>query len=270
MAFNEKPPMLTGNQQSDMVRMRDYLFRMANSLDAIASAPAVYTGTSNPALSGSSSADSKSEIDKIRKSAQELRDLIIQNANNISYITQYTSENGGLWQKISSQYLAKSAYGDLEEYVDTQIAALPGKIEETYQYLQRINGLSSEVSDYFTQMNGQIRRGFIENPDYPDSSSDRYLFGIAISSNLQFEADVRQLDGTHDYYHLASGQTFGFYTSKGWQFWINGYKSGWFDSSTNMLHVRRVVADELLQISGKWQIRVIDGGLGLEFVYIGS
>lgn len=260
MPFTEKPPMLTGKQQDDMLRLRDYLFRLANSLDEISRAPAVIVqSVIAQAAGGSLQGGSAAAVDAVRKSAQELRDLIQKSATEVkSYTDRQVSQ-------LDSKYVAESEFGTYQRAMETRIESLPGLIDEEYRYSERISGLG----EYLTEMNGQIRRGYIENPDYPASSSDEYLFGIAISSSLRFTSEIPTKNGGKEYYHLADGQTFGFYTSKGWQFWINGYKSGWFDSEFNMLHVRRVVAEELLQISGKWQIRVADGGHELEFVYVG-
>ena len=67
-----------------------------------------------------------------------------------------------------------------------------------------------------------------------------------------------------DYYQLSSGQTFGLYTSTGWQFWINGWKKGWYDSVDGMLHIANVAVENALQLGGQWQL-VNSDGLGIKY-----
>lgn len=252
-----KPPILTGNTQNDLYRLRDYLFQLSGSLEAAATAPAAQS-------TGGSASTDKATVAAVRKSAQELRDLIVKSADRVEQESRAYTD--GKTTVYDAKYLATSAFGVYEDNTETRLTNMAGQIQENYNYS---HNLSTELTNYATQIEGEIRRGFIDNPDYPSASSDQYVFGIAISSKLEFTGTVRT-EGGFEYYQLKSGQTFGLYTSTGWQFWINGQKTGWFSSTDNMLHVRRVVAEELFQVSGMWQMRTADSGRELEFVYIGS
>ena len=90
------------------------------------------------------------------------------------------------------------------------------------------------------------------------------MTGIAISQNLQFTGEVSRGDDGFSYYELASGQTFGLYTSTGWQFWIDGYKRGWYNAVDGMLHIANVAVESALQLGGGWRL-IDDGGLGIKY-----
>lgn len=421
MAFTEKPPILQGSTQDQLRAIRDYLFRMASSLEAAATAPAVGTGATvrrtradGTAVTEPGSA-AKADTDAIRKSAAELRSLIIKHANDLQdqidtielttfYVkyadaftgdypadmynspkasTEYmgvcssasttapTSPAAYTWSKIKGNqgergipgqpgtngqttylhikysddgetftvnpetgehdgetpgafigmysdfeeldsavfadyewhrfaddeelksmindketyllnyidskdetyrglFLAQSDFGTWERSLDSRIQTSAQGVVESYGFQESISSTRREVEEYFTQMDGQIRRGFIENPDYPDNSSDEFIFGIAISSKLQFTTELPKSDGTYEYYHLESGQTFGFYTAEGWQFWVDGNKRGYYNSLDQKLHVKDIVADDSLQIGTDWQIKAFPDSQELEFVYVGG
>ena len=421
MAFTEKPPILQGSTQDQLRAIRDYLFRMASSLEAAATAPAVGTGATvrrtradGIAVTETGSA-AKADTDAIRKSAAELRSLIIKHANDLQdqidtielttfYVkyadaftgdypsqmynapkasTEYmgvcssasttapTSPAAYTWSKIKGNqgergipgqpgtngqttylhikysddgetftvnpetgehdgetpgafigmysdfeeldstvfsdyewhrfaddeelksmindketyllnyidskdetykglFLAQSDFGTWERSLDSRIQTNAQGVVESYGFQESISSTRREVEEYFTQMDGQIRRGYIENPDYPDNSSDEFILGIAISSKLQFTTELPKSDGTYEYYHLESGQTFGFYTAEGWQFWVDGNKRGYYNSLDQKLHVKDIVADDSLQIGTDWQIKAFPGSQELEFVYVGG
>ena len=67
------------------------------------------------------------------------------------------------------------------------------------------------------------------------------------------------------YHELAPGQTFGLYTSAGWQFWINGVRRGWFSSEDSMLHVANIIAEDKLRAGSDWEISTA-GGFGLRYI----
>lgn len=243
-----KPPMLTGNQQADMQAIRDYLFRLAGSLEAVTAAP-----TAAVSVSGSSQAvDKKTEKD-IQKAADDLRSLIIKTADNITgYVNRKNNE-------YYSNFVANSVFGQYAETVDEHGDIL----DSQHTWIEQIN---SDLATYQRQVDGQIHRGFITDPDNNGSK----VLGIAIAQNLSIDATQTATDGTHTYYKIET-QNFGLYTASGWQFWINGRKAGWFDANGDgILHVRKVVAEDFFQISGKWQMKVKDAGAELEFVYIGG
>ena len=92
----------------------------------------------------------------------------------------------------------------------------------------------------------------------------------AIPSSItgNFRIAFRHFDNPGDgytYYYLNAGQTFGLYTSTGWQFWIGGVRRGWFSSEDSMLHVSNIVVENRLQLGADWEITT-EGGLGLRWI----
>ena len=265
MGYMEKPPILQGSEQQQINAIRDYLFRMINSLEQVVAAP-TSSVASKAATAGGKVETDPDAVDAIRKNARELQALIIKHAKEVTkHAENYTDQSADEMTEYNSlNYIARSVYGDFAQTVNSAIQTMAGQISEDYTMVQTI---SSDLQTYYEEINGQIRRGFIEDPDNQGS----YITGIAISQSLQFDWAVDpQSDGTYTYYHLAPRQTFGLYTAYGWQFWIDGNKVGWFDSQDGMLHVHKVVAEEILQLSGLWQLKVIPGSKELEFVYIGE
>lgn len=248
-----KPPILTGDTQNDLYRLRDYLFQLSNTLEAAATAPAAQN-------TGGSAGTDKATVAAVRKSAQELRDLIAKSADRVEQESRaYTDGKTAVYD---SRYLAQSDFGTYEESMESRMNSMAGQIEETFS---RSETLSNDLAKYTTLLEGEIRRGIVADPDNPG----QYVLGIAISSNLQFTGEVYH--GTDaDYYYLVPGQTFGLYTSSGWQFWVNGYKKGYYNSLDEKLHVRDIVSEDSLQIGADWQLRALHDSQELEFMYVGS
>lgn len=190
-----------------------------------------------------------SRIDQLKKERDDLRKELMNSldAVNSSIDTISLSLTGNL--------NAQSDLAELVENLRLTIEASAVNISEVYDYAQ-----SLETADrlFQTSIEGTIRRGFLTDPGSADP-----IFGIAISENLQFTANVRTQDG-EEYYELAPGQTLGLYTAQGWQFYINGEKIGWFDSVDGMLHVSSITVENKLQLSG-WIIET-DGGFGLRYL----
>ena len=282
MAF-EKPPQTSGDNRKDIAALRDYLFRMANSLNTIA-------GTDNrnltvsyqngkqivkPAEGGAASAD----IDAIRRNANQLRDLIIKTAgelddeetareNGDTYLQSYVD---GKTETYNSMYVAQSTFGTFQENITGMIETTARGVVESYDYdalIQSAQDSIGLVQNYLTSIDGEIRRGIVQDPE-----TGNYVTGIAIAQNLKFTGECGPTDPEnpgdgYTYYYMNSGQTFGLYTSVGWQFWIDGYKKGWYSSQDGMLHVANIMVEEKLNVGGTWQMK--SNGAELEITYVGS
>ena len=118
--------------------------------------------------------------------------------------------------------------------------------------------MGEELAAYRTEIDGQIRRGYLEDPD-----SHQTVLGIAIAQPLHFTGR-EMTDGGWSYYELAPGQTLGLYTSTGWQFWVNGRRVGWFDSADGMLHTISQTIEQELRM-GDWTLSA-PGGLGIKYL----
>lgn len=241
----ELPPMAQGTAEQQLAALRDYLVRMAQSLDPV-------SGSSERILAearkGADKAQEKAVKD-IRARAASLKALILKTADEI---TAYTDSKA---EAFASLYVAKSDYGSYYNQIETQVEQTARDTVESYHYTEAIQALDT----YMTELNGQIRRGVIEDPE-----THEVHLGIAISEQLFFTGQT-QTEGGLTYYELSPGQTLGLYTSTGWQFWINGAKRGWFSSEDSMLHVSNIVVENRLQLGSGWEI-VSTGGFGLRYI----
>lgn len=187
-----------------------------------------------------------------------------------NYVMEYCDNKV---EEYNGLYVAKSEFGTFEESINSRIETTARGVVEGYGYSASIESMQDSIDlmqDYFTNINGEIRRGIVTDPE-----TGEYVTGIAISQNLQFTGECGPQDPNnpgdgHTYYYMNSGQTFGLYTSTGWQFWIDGYKRGWFNSVDGMLHVANIVVEVSMQIGPDWQMRAIPATAELEILYIGG
>jgi len=173
----------------------------------------------------------------------------------------------------NSMYLARSEFGTFQENVTSMIETTAKGVVESYDYGSSIESVQDSIGllqSYYTSINGEIRRGIVEDPE-----TGEYVTGIAIAQDLKFAgecgpSDERNPGDGHTYYYMNSGQTFGLYTSVGWQFWIDGYKKGWYNSQDGMLHVANVLVEQVLQLGSSWQLKSSGDGSEIEFLYVGA
>lgn len=166
----------------------------------------------------------------------------------ISYADQKVEEYNEI-------YVAKSEYGEFVEGITSTIETTARGVVESYNYASSIESVQNSIDllqNYYTAIAGEIRRGIILDP-----STGNYVMGIAISQKLLFTGQTTSDQDGNEYYYIVEnpGQTFGLYTSTGWQFWINGVKVGWFDSKDGMLHVASVFVEERIIHGGYWEAK---------------
>jgi hypothetical protein len=262
----EYPPILTGSEQQQLLVLRDYLVRLAKSLDtaekAQISSAAQESGRDNPLLSdqnGRTTREQEEKLAALRRNAANLRALIVKTAGEAETLAL---ELGVLRQDMESRYLAKSDFGTYMEQVKTSFTATARGVVESYDFaslIEAVNDRADALDLFMTAIRGEIRRGLITDPGTGET-----VMGIAIAENLQFTGQVHEEDGLQ-YYELAPGQTLGLYTATGWQFWVNGSKRGWFDSRDGRLHVISEVVEDGLQLGADWAVSNA-GGFGIKYV----
>lgn len=262
------PPILSGSSAQQLKTLRDYLVRMARQLNEAAAAPtatAAEGGARTQARALGAATGSAADTAAARKNAQALRALIIKTADGLSgdiesserAIKAYADERV---QTMSESCLARSEFGTFTENIEAQIANTARGVVESYGYSESIASAAAELSvmqAYMTDIDGEIRRGLVR-----DMETDELVTGIAIAQNLQFTGEISRGEDGLNYYTLSSGQTFGLYTSTGWQFWIDGCKRGWYDSVDGMLHIANVAVERAMELGAGWLI-VNDNGLGI-------
>jgi hypothetical protein len=279
MAWTEKPPMLTGRYSEDMRSLRDYLFRMAQNLgETVSEQTAVTISHARDGTQILRPGGESTDLDAVRRNAQELRSLIIQTANSLgdaisagdARVIEYVD---GKREEYSSLYLARSEFGTFQENISTLIETTAQGVVESYDYGSSIESVQDSIDllqNYYTSINGEIRRGIVIDPD-----TGEYVTGIAIAQSLQFSGECGPADQNnpgdgYTYWYMTSGQTFGLYTSTGWQFWVDGYKRGWYSSMDGMLHIASLLVESTMQLGTHWQFAVANNGAEIEIRYIGG
>lgn len=269
--MRELPPVLSGDALQQIAALRDYLVRTARgseteTVETVAAHAGSLVkqagrGKSPAALTGKEELPS----DVLQREAR-LRALIVKSAEEGRERDKLLlSSIGDLGYEMRQSYLAKSEFGEYRQELLLLIDATARQIVESYGLQEQILAARAELVDlgeafaaYEMEISGQIRRGFLEDPD-----THLTVLGIAISQQLQFTG--RELsDGGWSYYELSPGQTLGLYTSTGWQFWVNGRKVGWFDSSDGMLHTVSQAVEEEIRM-GDWRMSAL-GGFGLKYM----
>lgn len=270
--MRELPPILQGDALQQLAALRDYLVRLARGseqeiMQTVAKNPETVREAASKAGAGTTGSGfgSGTAEDAARRAAA-LRALIVKTAEDSRSRDNVLAESvGELSYEMRQSYVAQSEFGEYQQEVLLLIDATARQIVESYGYLEMIRATNAELGEmgdalaaYTTEISGQIRRGFLEDPD-----THLTVLGIAISQQLQFTGQ-EMTDGGWTYYELSPGQTLGLYTSTGWQFWVNGRKVGWFDSSDGMLHtVSQVVEQEIR--AGDWVISHT-GGFGIKYI----
>lgn len=265
--MREFPPMLRGEALEQLAQLRDYLVRRVRDeeQETIAIVQAEAPGIVREAArkSGSGGLGTGTAQDAQDRAAQ-LRALIVKTAKESRAGDALLTESlGELSREMRQSYLAKSEFGVYQLEIATLIEATAKQIVESYHFLEQITATQAELgamgdafAAYETEISGQIRRGFLEDPDTHET-----VLGIAISQNLRFTGQ-ELTDGGWTYFELAPGQTLGLYTSTGWQFWVNGRKVGWFSSRDGMLHTVSQVVEEEIRL-GDWSMSHT-GGFGIK------
>ena len=266
----ELPPILSGSTEQKLSELRAYLVRMAQELNTAQTQPATQTKISVDSKGRrvfSTGSENTADMEAVRKNAAALRQLILKTGERLSGDIDESHQQAlhyadGQIDALSQTYLAKSEFGSFAENIESQISTTARGVVESYGLESRIESTAADLEllqYYITDMDGQIRRGIVRDPETGED-----VTGIAISQSLQFTGAVVKGEDGANYYRLSSGQTFGLYTSTGWQFWIDGSKRGWYNSVDGMLHIANVAVEDKLQLGGDWQMANVRG-LGIRY-----
>ena len=266
----EYPPILRGTAQQQLAQLRDYLVRRAREEER-APAP-VSADTASSALASVSDADVASLVTgaaaggvganttasslAARQSDAALRALILKTADQVQ------SRVDKLAASLQADFVVQSDFGRYQEEIRTLIQATARQIVERYDFTALLDASRTaigELTGSVTRLQGQIRRGLIEDPETGEES-----IGIAVAESLRFTGRRLTRDG-EELEELSPGQSLGLYTATGWQFWCSGSKRGWFDASDGRLHVRGLTAEEELDLGGDWVLSAT-GGLGIRYL----
>lgn len=259
------PPQLSGAPEQQIAALRDWMFQRVKELDTI-----VNTEADNVAVTKDSSGRTvitNGDEAAIRNMASDLKSLILKTANEVEAYADRKVET------FSSEYVARSEFGVFQQTVQATMETTAQGVEENYELIQAVTDDVNTLSSYYEDISGQIVRGIVRDPEYTPGSElhpTEYVIGVAIAQDIQVsgEADPGDApDDGHTYYYLNSGQTFGLYTSTGWQFWINGLKVGWYSSLDGNLHVASIKIEKTLQM-GDWILK--QRGTNFGILYVGD
>ena len=246
----ELPPILQGSEREQLVALRDYLVRMARDLDTNVEKSVVSTvqGAMQQQKSAGGTALGTGTGSTESEESKRLRSLIVKTADNIQHTIDMITTT------LAENYVAKSEFGRVEDTIYRTIEDTARLTTE--QFTAQFNTISRQqgaLYESILSINGEIRRGYLTDPSTGDT-----VLGIAISQNLQFTENTQTVGG-ETFYEIDEGQTFGMYTSTGWQFWIRGEKVGWFASGDSSLHVHKIAVTENLAVGDGWIISTTDG-----------
>ena len=201
-------------------------------------------------------------------------DPILATAINDAYesLIEVRETADGIRTDMMTNYVTQAALAEYDDDLMTSVRdgnihtiieqTANGVIEE-YHFTESISTLNDQyqsVSTKVTAIDGEIKRGYITDPDTGETA-----IGIAIAENFVTTGATQIIDD--DVYEEFDGgqmRSLGIYTSTGWQFWLNGRKVGWFDSVDSMLHVTNEVAENSLELDS-WKMTGA-GGFGLRFI----
>ena len=259
------PPQLSGTPEQQIAAMRDWMFQRVKELDAVVNA-----GEDNVKVTKDGSGRTvitNGDEAAIRGMASDLKSLILKTANEVEAYADKKVES------FSSEYVARSEFGVFQQTVEATMETTAQGVAENYDLIQSVTSDVNTLFDSYEEIRGQVVRGIVQDPEYTPGSElhpTEYVIGVAIAQDIQIsgEADPGDApDDGHTYYYLNSGQTFGLYTSTGWQFWINGLKVGWYSSLDGVLHVASLKIEKTVQM-GDWILR--QRGTNFGILYVGD
>lgn len=239
------PPPLRGTTEKKIAALQQYLTRMAMNINSAVNSLPEATAALIQQEGQTGSGNSK-EIKDLQAKADSLKSLIVKTAKEVyEIIDKKTEEYEGL-------YVAQSDFGTYLEENKSIIETTARGTIESYDFIGIVDEYMGEdletIRDYITSINGYIKRGIITDP-----TTGYECLGIVISEDATFTAETTTVNG-REYQRLADGQTVGIYTSTGWQFWMNGARTGWFDSTDGSMHIVNLAIENRLTMNGNWLV----------------
>ena len=259
-AIYQLPPILQGSTENQLQQLRDYLVRIVRQLPTAAQAEQAAAQTAAQTAAAGRGGAGSVDAAALRGQAVALKALIVKTADRI-YETIDVLET-----RLGSTYVAQSDFGTYQETVDTRITTTARETVESYDFQSQIDAVAGSLAQYKTAIDGEIRRGFLPDPDH----SGEYIFGIAVAQKIVTTGTTRvnAADGmSYEGLDLDRMAALGLYTASGWQFWINGVKAGWFDAADGLLHAPRIVVENELKIGADW---LLTGSNGFGVRYMGG
>lgn len=246
------PPEITQNTETYLVALRDYLYQMADAINAAGNALDAENFTTDGLETISSTAtQNRTELARVQEEAATLRALIIKTADYVE------SEIETITQTLEANYVAQSEFGEYKDSVTRQITDTAYSTVEEFSRSETITNLqedSATFSAYMQETQGKIQIGFIE------TEPGVYRTGVAIGERI--DTTTVSIEG-EDETVLSSPDMLATFTADELAFYQNGTKLAWF--SANQLYVSslQVVGDIN---HGDWLITSDSDGWTLKYI----
>ena len=182
----EQPPILSGPAAQQAQLLRDYLVRMVRQLQTQGSTEALEAAVRRSIEASAGKTREAAALDA-RRRALELKSLIVKTADEVVELMDRELAS------LSGVYVAQSDFGVYAETTLRTIEDTARQTVESFQYDARLdaaNAALGTLEQTVTSLNGQIRRGVIEDP-----ATHEDVLGIAISENVSFTGQVEDENG---------------------------------------------------------------------------
>ena len=154
--FLGMPPNLTGDTRADNAALRDYLFKLAQSLETVASGQTAVQASMKVTTRKDgqqvikTGGEYSGDIEAVRKNAEELKSLIVKSAKNLE--KEMDAGDSELASRIvngddavvslmdskeetyNGKYLARSEFGTFEQNLDARFQTAATGVIESYGY----------------------------------------------------------------------------------------------------------------------------------------
>lgn len=234
------PPTMQGDEQTQIMQVYRYLFKLSEQLNAVSAT------IDNQAAKASEEIARAAGIDIAASTAADnqyaaLVSLVVKTAEIVR------SEMDVIETTLRSSYVAVSEFGEFREDVTREVEETAKRTLENFIYDAKAESLTpDEEASFDTRVEGFIARGIIGF----EEDGRTPIIGIAIGRELLKKKDV--VDG-ETYEVLDTTANMATYTSNKLSFWIDGVEVAYLSNSE--LYVTRIIVLDSIKLGG-WDLEV--------------
>ncbi len=191
----ELPPTLNGSSEQQLGQIKNYLFRVAQVLNASLNHLSAENFSGNTAASlsaGGVSAETKREI---QDQYTSLKNLIQKTADEV------TSAMESMKLQFDGLYVAKSEFGEFQQATSQTIEANAEAIQQNFTYYTELRDTTvteTEFQTYKTALEAYIRSGLL------DDSGQTPVYGVEIGELGENPIKVRITSEKISFYHYSN------------------------------------------------------------------
>lgn len=237
----QTPPLLQGNERTQLVQLHSYLYQMSQALNHALNNVTPDNLQADLRKKVSNMADQTAVGNALAQNAQTLKALVIKTAAEV------TARMDEITATLEGDYVAKSEFGEYREQVTSEIAATATEIVQSYGYDSRLDALDESMAGFLSyELNTTqyIKTGllYIDEDNVP-------RYGVAVGES---ETEITE-DGEVVVSRSGLLATF---TSDRLSFWQNGVETAWV--SNGQWSTRDLVVQNSLEL-GPWTVNHTDG-----------